>query len=183
MWENMPTSKKKIVDPELSRSLLQYQKELIELKELAHRALELLENDPRYIQVERKIKKVYIDDEPKHVTWYSHTKFHGGLEPKIIKEEEKIVKELIENPDKETVQQWLAEARPVAERLKVLLSLFPVKIERKGFQRFVASDGTIEDYDWCKFEYGQFFGVLEISIPQFYQLRYFIRSVLTSSPP
>jgi hypothetical protein len=165
------------IDPELLRRMKIHQKELAELKELAHKALKLLESDPRYIEVERKVKVYRIDDEPKHTAWYSHTKFDFGPLETRVKVEEKTVKELIENPNREVVERWLAEARPIAERLKVLLSLFPVKIEKQGFQRFVASDGTLEDYEWYEFKAGEFFGALEISIPQFSQLKYFIRSV------
>jgi hypothetical protein len=168
---------KKIVDLELLERIKIYQKELLELRELAHKALELLEHDLRYVEVSRNVKVYRIDDEPRHPAWYSRTKFDIGPLETMVEVEEKTVKELVENPDREAVERWLAEARPVAERLKLLLSLFPVKIEKKGFQRFVASDGTIEDYDWYEFEVGEFFGALGISIPQFYQLRYFIHSV------
>jgi len=166
-----------MLDPELLERIKMYQKELLELRELVHKALELLEYDPRYVEIEKKVKVYRIDDEPKHVAWYSHTKFNFGPLETRVKVEEKTVKELVENPDREAVERWLTEARPVAERLKVLLPLFPVKIEKKGFQRFVASDGTVEDYEWQEFEVGVFFGALGISIPQFYQLRYFICSV------
>jgi len=166
-----------MLDLELLKKIKMHQKELAELRELAHKALELLEHDPRYVEIEKKVKVYRIDDEPKHTAWYSRSKFNfGPLETKV-KVEEKTVKELIENPDKETVGRWLAEARPVAERLKVLLSLFPVRIEKQGYQRFIASDGTLEDYEWYEFKAGEFFGALGISIPQFSQLKYFIRSV------
>jgi hypothetical protein len=102
-------------------------------------------------------------------------------------EHEYVVEEVIEkegwidvpNPNyKEELKRWLEKARPVAEKVAFLLSFFPVKVEERGYMRYVCSDGTYEDYDYYAFKKGVFLGALDFSVPEYQKLQNFVKMVL-----
>jgi hypothetical protein len=159
----------------------EHARELQELKELCARALELVKRDPRRVKVPKKVKiPIYSVQDTPHTPWYSVAVFDSGSphKPHVIMEQEITVYEDVENPNRQEVEAWLEEARPVAERLAQLLPLFPIKVREEGYMRYVASDGTIEDYDWLEVKRGPFFEALGISIPDLEKVRWFVKSVL-----